>query len=173
MRASQLWRSANRRGSRLDDNQTARPARAAPACRPSGAWATQPGRTATLGTHGGMIPCPRWQIGPRTRGAADDCLSRAPAAKLTSASARGRRVIAVPSDGFMTIPVARGGRLHCAHGAQAERREADVRRRAAAFVGHRAVGWPLCPQQRDCPDLDAANAGPPLGNRRSEGPECP
>jgi hypothetical protein len=37
---------------------------------------------------------------------------------------------------------ARGGRLHCRDDAQAERREADVRRRAAAFVGHRAAGSP-------------------------------
>ena len=37
---------------------------------------------------------------------------------------------------------ARGGRLHRPDDAQAERREVDVRRRAAAFVGHRAAGLP-------------------------------
>ena len=37
---------------------------------------------------------------------------------------------------------ARGGRLHSPDDAQADRREADVRRRAAAFVGRRAAGLP-------------------------------
>jgi hypothetical protein len=50
---------------------------------------------------------------------------------------------------------ARGGRLHCRDDAQAERREADVRRRAAAFVGHRAAGSPRkqppAGRPADCP----------------------
>ena len=37
---------------------------------------------------------------------------------------------------------ARGGRLHCADDAQPEPRETGVRRRAAAFVGHRTAGSP-------------------------------
>ena len=37
---------------------------------------------------------------------------------------------------------ARGGRLHRPENAEVEPREADVRRRAAAFVGHRAAGLP-------------------------------
>ena len=37
---------------------------------------------------------------------------------------------------------ARGGRLDSPDDAQADRREADVRRRAAAFVGRRAAGLP-------------------------------
>ena len=43
---------------------------------------------------------------------------------------------------------ARGGRLHRPNDAQAERREADVRRRAAAFVGHPAAGSPRRQQSR-------------------------
>jgi hypothetical protein len=44
--------------------------------------------------------------------------------------------------GLTTSAAARGGRLHCPHDARAGRREADVGRRAAAFVGRRAAGSP-------------------------------
>ena len=40
---------------------------------------------------------------------------------------------------------ARGGRLHRPDDARAERREADVRRRAAAFLGHPTAGSPTNP----------------------------
>ena len=42
----------------------------------------------------------------------------------------------------LSCVAARGGRLHSPDDAQVEPREADVRRRAAAFVGHRAAGSP-------------------------------
>jgi hypothetical protein len=48
---------------------------------------------------------------------------------------------------------ARGGRLHSPGDAQAEPSEADVRRRAAALVGHRAAGLPRADSsRRDRPD---------------------
>ena len=54
---------------------------------------------------------------------------------------RGCSGLAMPCHALSCL-AARGGRLHCPDDAQAERREADVRRRAAALVGLRAAGLP-------------------------------
>jgi FG-GAP-like repeat/ASPIC and UnbV len=63
---------------------------------------------------------------------------------------------ALPHRHALSCLAARGGRLHRPDDAQAERREADVRRRAAASLGHPAAGLPHVsgssrrPGGRDC-----------------------
>jgi hypothetical protein len=60
-----------------------------------------------------------------------------------------------------------GGRLHCPDDPRAERREPDVRHRAAAFVGHRAAGSPHdCDRQLRSFSSSAATGASPAGTRR-------
>ena len=62
-------------------------------------------------------------------------------AMATRDHAGGRR-LAMPCAPHSAVSQRAGGRLHCADDAQPEPRETGVRRRAAAFVGHRTAGSP-------------------------------